>query len=307
MDYTCGTANGLPVCRAPSGIPLFTHVLVILEENMSLATVQGGTGIPYLNMLFANEASSSNYTGASHPSLPNYIALTSGETVTSIDCDCQPTGTACTGSTCNIFSSSCACPQTTRCIADDSAAANLNWRNYAETMGTACNVTSAGSYATKHVPFLYYPQIETDAGVCNAGVVDYSSFATDLAGTLPAFSFISPNLTDDGHDPAFPLNGNTNIVDIDTWLSAQLPPILTSTAYTNGGLVVVVWDEGDDSLGNNPLPILVISPYAKSGGYVSSVAYNHYGLLATFEDGLGLPRLGQAATSTPLQDFFPAN
>jgi hypothetical protein len=40
---------------------------------------------------------------------------------------------------------------------------------------------------------------------------------------------------------------------------------------------------------------------------VSSVMANHYSLLATFEDGLGLPRLGSAVTATPLADYFPAN
>ncbi len=305
--YTCATANGLPVCRAPSGIPLFTHVLVIVEENMSLATVQAGTMIPYLSSLGASAATSTSYSGVAHPSLPNYLALTSGEDVSGVGCDCQPTGGSCSVASCNALLGSCGCPQTTRCLADDLTQANLTWRSYAESMGTPCNVTAAGSYAPKHVPFLYYPQIQTNAAVCNAGVVDFSSFTADLAaGTLPTFSFLSPNLTDDGHDPAFPLNGNQNLVNIDTWLGTQVPPILASAAYKNGGLVVIVWDEDDDSIGDNPIPIFVLSPYARAG-HVSTVAADHYSLLATFEDGLALPRLGKAATATPLVDFFPAN
>jgi hypothetical protein len=74
---------------------------------------------------------------------------------------------------------------------------------------------------------------------------------------------------------------------------------------------VVVWDEDDASGGvsgtDDPVPIFVMSPYAKSGGFVSATKADHYALLATFEDGLGLPRMGKAAKATPLADYFPAN
>jgi hypothetical protein len=40
---------------------------------------------------------------------------------------------------------------------------------------------------------------------------------------------------------------------------------------------------------------------------VSPTKANHYSLLATIEDGLGVGRLGKAGMTNPLQDFFPAN
>ena len=79
---------------------------------------------------------------------------------------------------------------------------------------------------------------------------------------------------------------------------------------------MVVWDEDDESGGlrgsDDPIAIFVMSPYAKAGGYVSSVKANHYSLLATIEDGLGLPHLGMASNpgagiAATLTDFFPAN
>jgi hypothetical protein len=50
-----------------------------------------------------------------------------------------------------------------------------------------------------------------------------------------------------------------------------------------------------------------MSPYAKGNGYVSATKGDHYALLATIEDGLGVGRLGSAMGATPLVDYFPAN
>ncbi len=164
------------------------------------------------------------------------------------------------------------------------------------------------SYAPKHVPFLYYDDVQSNTARCASHVVDFANFSTDAsANQLPSFSFIAPNLTDDGHDPV--TGGSTNIMDVDTWLSTNLPPITALDAYKNGGLVVVVWDEDDYSgliTADAAIPIFVLSPYAKSGGYQSLPTTNHYSLLATIEDGLGWPRLGGAVGLTPLTDYFPA-
>jgi hypothetical protein len=143
---------------------------------------------------------------------------------------------------------------------------------------------------------------------CAAHVVDYAAnFASDLAGPLPAYTFIAPNLIDDMHSPV-PAT-DTNYANGDMWLSQQIPKILQSSAYKNGGILFIVWDE-DDLSGlidaDDPIPLIVLSPYAKSGGFVSAVAANHFALLATIEDGLGIPRLGESAQAATLADFFPA-
>ncbi|MEO7109394.1 MAG: alkaline phosphatase family protein, partial [Polyangiaceae bacterium] len=85
-----------------------------------------------------------------------------------------------------------------------------------------------------------------------------------------------------------------------------VPQITASNAYKNGGLLIIVWDEDNTNgvfANDDPIPIFVFSPYAKKG-FVSHVTADHASLLATIEDGLGLPRLGQAATAQPLVDYF---
>ena len=189
-------------------------------------------------------------------------------------------------------------------LADQIEAAGKTWMDFGESMGTPCNLADNGNYAVRHNPFLYYADIQGNSTRCTSHVVDFSNF--DPANPV-RFNYIAPNLIDDMHNPD-PTN-STNIPDGDMWIGPHVGAILSSAAYAKGALVVVVWDEDDDSGGvtgtDDPVPIFIMSPYAKSGGYVSATMANHYSLLATFEDGLGLGRLGSAATATPLVDYFP--
>jgi hypothetical protein len=317
--YTCGTANSLPVCRAASGIPMFSHVFLVVMENTSLSTLTAamtGGAAPHIAAMGAKYASGSDYHGAAHPSLPNYIALTSGGTQgIACDGDADPTLSAC--STTKVICEGealfgCSCSNHAMNIADQLEAAGKSWKAFGEDMGTSCNITDSGNYAQRHVPFLYYSDIQSNTARCQAHVVDFGTFS---AATAAVYNFIAPNLIDDMHNPD--PTDSTNIPNGDKWLGPQVTAITAASNYQQGGLVVVVWDEDDGSGGilgdtDDPIGIFVLSPYAKSGGYVSSVKANHYSLLATIEDGLGLPRLGMAASpgsgiAATLADYFPAN
>jgi acid phosphatase len=309
--YTCGSANGLQVCRSnASQIPLFTNVFVIMMENTTLATLETGINnnkAPNLKGWQGQYATGADYHGVTHPSLPNYIALTSGDTQ-GIGCDCQakPGQGTCFAILDVCLTCSCNQPVTGH-LGDQIEAANKTWMDFGEDMGTPCNTTDSGNYAQRHNPFLYYDNVRTSTTRCNAHVVDYKSFDPNSAS---AFNFIAPNLIDDMHNPD--PTDSTNIPNGDMWLGKNVPPILASTGYKNGGLLVILWDEDDASGGiggttDDPIGIWVFSPYAKSGGFVAKSHYDHYSLLATFEDGLDLGRIGNAAQATPLNDFFPPN
>jgi phosphatidylinositol-3-phosphatase len=311
--YTCGTANGIAVCRTASGVPLFTHVFLILMENTSLSTLESamnGGNAPNFAGLAKKYASGSDYHGVAHPSLPNYIALTSGDTQ-GIGCDCQPTPQTlgCNTITCNLVVNTCGCDKQVTNLADQLDAVQKSWMAFGQDMNAPCNLSDSGNYAVRHVPFLYYDDIQKNAARCKAHVVDLSNFDPNNA---PAFTYIAPNLINDMHnpDPA----GLQNIKNGDAWIGPTVSAITASPDYTNGGLLVIVWDEDDGSGGitgtDDPIPIFVLSPYAKAG-YVSQPKADHYSLLATIEDGLGLPRLGQASkppsgVATTLSDYFPA-
>ncbi len=302
---TCGTANGVPACLTPSGIPRFSHVFVIVMENTSLSTLLDATNTPYIDSLFADWASSSAYHGVAHPSLPNYIAMTSGADVGDIGCDCEPMGSECGTFNCNAVLHNCGCPQSVTHLGNQLEDAGATWKDYGEDMGAPCGMTSHGDYVPRHVPFLYYDDVQSDPARCADHIVDYDAFADDLAADPPTFSFIAPNLVNDMHDPI--TGGSGNLANGDAWLSENVPPILASPAFTDGGLLVIVWDEDDLSgvlAADDPVALIVLSPYGAHDGYVSTIRADHSSLLATIEDGLGLDRLGSAVDATPLADFF---
>ena len=65
-------------------------------------------------------------------------------------------------------------------------------------------------------------------------------------------------------------------------------------------MLVITWDEGEDSA--NSVLTLVIRPNPVN--HRSARPYDHYSLLATIEDMLGVSRLGQAAQATPMADLI---
>ena len=298
-SFTCGASG---YCVSATGVPEFDHVYVVIFENRSRTSVIGQSAAPYLNGLLATSASASNYISVDHPSLPNYIAMTSGDTQ-GIGCDCSPgTGNDCTTFNCGLggLLSRCTCEQPVTHLGDQLDAASLTWRTYGEGMGTPCNTMDAAAshYAARHLPFLYYTNVLSDRARCTERVRDFSDFLGDMG--MYRFSMISPNLCSDMHDTC----GGSAVAHGDTWASANLTPIVTAVNASTNDVLFIVWDEEDNSLGAAPLPFIVVSPLAHAGS-VSATRYDHYSLLATWQDGLGLtPRLGMAAGATPIADIW---
>jgi phospholipase C len=174
----------------------------------------------------------------------------------------------------------------------------------------AATVTSTAprpyeEYAVRHNPPPYF----TTLSGCATFDVPFTQLSADLANsTLPTFSFITPNLIDDMHDGT--------IADGDNWLHNNLPTILNSPEYQSGNTAVfITWDEGtgdktgEDCAATNTtdasclVATLVISPSTPVGA-TSASPFNHYSLLATTEQLLGLPALGLASSSPTMTPAF---
>jgi hypothetical protein len=84
-------------------------------------------------------------------------------------------------------------------------------------------------------------------------------------------------------------------------LASTVPQILSSAAWKQNGVLFIVWDE-DDGSQSNAVAALVIAPKMKS--HSSTVAYDHYSLLATIEDRLGVSRLGNAGRAQAINDVI---
>jgi hypothetical protein len=271
----------------------FAHVFIIVMENEEASAVYNTADAPYINGLGGRYAEVMRYYAVTHPSLPNYLALTAG-TPNPLD------GTDCpVSATCHVAGA----PSN---VADEIEASGRTWAAYMEDMPSPCALHDAGAYAVRHNPFVYFDDIRAGANRrCASHDLPYDAgtFATQLqSGQVPDFVWISPNLCHDGHDPC----GGNPIRHADAWLAHTVPPILASSAFRQGGVLFVVWDEGSSSAaccglgeGGGQVALFVISPIAKSS-YRAPGTYDHYSLLRTIEDNW---RLGELANTNP--GIFP--
>jgi hypothetical protein len=287
------SSSTAPASSSPCGLTAspptagYSHVIWVLMENHSFGSIIGNSTAPYINSLALKCGLATNYHNISHPSLPNYIGMTSGLGLTALKhfkTDCSPSK-KCSTSAPSIFGQ------------------GETWKAYDEDMPSNCFPSNSGEYAVRHNPPPYY----TTLSGCSTFDVPYTKLATDLsAGKLPAFSFVTPNLIDDMHDGT--------VADGDTWLSNNLPVIFNSPEYQSGTTAVfVTWDEGEGGKSNNcatnttdigcRVATLVISP-STVPGTKSSVLFNHYALLRTAENLLGLPELGLAQSSKSMISAF---
>jgi hypothetical protein len=119
------------------------------------------------------------------------------------------------------------------------------------------------------------------------------------------YNFITPNLCDDSHGA----NGCPSdlIRAGDTWLSTEVPKIMASNAYKNGGAIFITWDESEtNGAPDVPIGMLLLSPLAKGNGYTSTIKYYHSSMVRTVEEVFlpGVPLLNDAANQPPLSDLF---
>jgi phosphatidylinositol-3-phosphatase len=249
---------------SPSSTGGAPHVFVIVMENRGYDEAMAQ---PYTTQLAARYAVATDYHAVTHPSLPNYLALTAGSTfgITDDGYHPLPAGDG---------------------IGAQLTAHGVSWRAYMDGMTHGC-MDSPAPYALKHNPFAYF------GGGCPPNVVPLTALDADLAGGTPNFVWITPDLCHDGHD--------CSSRQADDWLAGFVPKILASAAWREGGVLFVTWDEDDGSSGNR-VPAIVIAPNLTS--HATSRPHDHYSLLATVEDRLGVPRLGEARQANPLSELF---
>ncbi len=248
-------------CGTLRAVPSYRHVVWILMENEGYGNIIGSPDAPYLNGLAASCGLASNYAAISHPSLPNYIALTSGSTQGIAD-DGEPSAHRLGAA--SIFSQ-----------------LGGNWRALEESMPTSCDKVTSGDYAARHNPAVYYTDLAT---TCPKDDVPLRQ-PLDLSA---AFTFITPNICDDMH--------SCPVATGDAWLSRYVPQILNSAPYrTNSTVLFITFDEGTTA--SNTVPTVVVAPSVPRALRVAS-AYTHYSLLRATEQLLKLAPLG-AATRAP--------
>lgn len=270
------------------------NVFLILMENHNWSDIKNSPSAPYINttiLPMASYAEQYYNPPGNHPSEPNYLWLEAG-TNFGISDDADPSVNH---------------QSTTQHLVTLLNNAGLSWKSYQEDIsGTDCPLTGSGLYAPKHNPMVFFDDVtntnDPTSANCIAHVRPFPELATDLQNnTVARYNFITPNLCNDMHDSCAPVNDP--VKQGDTWLSQNLPTILNSQAYKNGGIVFITWDEGEG--GDGPIGMIVLSQDAKGGGYSNTIPYTHSSTLRTVEEIFGVtPLLGDAAQATDLSDLF---
>jgi hypothetical protein len=247
----------------------YDHVVWIVMENKTYSDVLGGSSAPFLHSLASACGEATNFHAETHPSLPNYIAMTSGSTH-GVQDDSPPSSHPLKGP--SIFSQ-----------------LGSHWRALQESMPKPCDRGTTLLYAPKHNPAAYYTGLAKSCGRQDVSL----GRTPDLSAR---FTFITPNLCHDMH--------NCGVSTGDRYLAKLVPQIVNSKQYRAGHTALfITWDE-DDGGRSNLIPTLVIAP-TTNPGTKSAKRFTHYSLLRTTEELLGLKqKLGGAAKAPSMRAAF---
>lgn len=263
----------LAVLALPSGaraaaLPRPAHVVVIVEENKTLAQIVEGGSAPFIKTLARHGALFTHAHGVTHPSLPNYLALFAGITNSN-------------GDGCPALGISPMAPN----LGSELLARGLGFVGFSENLpAIGSTVCAAGRYARKHAPWVAFENVPKSANrPMSALPATYDA--------LPTVAILIPNVDDDMHDGT--------IEEGDDWLRTHAAGLL-GWADKHNALIVLTWDEGYDA--NNSIPTIFYGPMVKPGRYPEPIT--HYNTLRTLEDLYGLKPTGRAATVRPITDCW---
>jgi hypothetical protein len=266
------TTSPTPTSTSSSSPASNDPLVVIYMENKERSTVVGSSSATYQNALRARGIDFTHMYGVTHPSLPNYLALSNGSTNGKQGTDSITAGELSQSPT----------------LWNQLQNAGISWGVYEEDMPSTCyGGATAGLYALKHNPATPFASVYGDTATCSH-VQPFSAFDVNH---MPAVSFIAPNLCNDEHDCGLSTG--------DGWLLAHVEPMLA-----NGATVILTYDEGSSGAGVNGTSgggnIYTVVVGQGISARVENGQYNQYSMLGAIEARLDLTKLGAAANATPM-------
>ncbi len=279
-ESTFAPAASTPSVQSPD------HIVIILMENKGInASYNCGGNCTYITQLANTYGLAESYSALTHPSMGNYIALTSGAIYGSNNT--LPSGSL------NVAN-----------IMDSLEATGRTWKAYIESYHGGCS-DFGSSYSDDHNPFIKYADIYNNPARCakivNAGNDagnSTSPLLTDLASqTAPNYMWLTPNLCHDMHD--CPVSTG------DSYLANLVPKILNSYTFTTqNAALFITFDEGCCAFPKDYVTSIWAGPVVKQG-YKSALYYDHYSLLSTIESFWDLPSLTtNDGNAPPMTEFF---
>ena len=284
-----GTSGASP----PPATAKVEHVLLIVLENQEADDVWSN---PTFHEIASHGVRFTRSSGIAHPSYPNYLALV-GVHIHNTPQDWRDKQ--------RDFADD------VPSIVDRLEGKHLTWKSYVEdypaddrSPDKGCGAAAdTPTYVRRHVPLLSFGHIQHSAERC-AHVVDAKVFDADIqpGGVFPNYAFYTPNLCHDGHGNqkgcGFGTVGNDEerLTAAAAWLSKRLDTFRSANPdLAAKTLIIVTFDESDNYLPTrNEVFTVFLGDMLKPQQYDGAI--NHYSVLRTIEDQLGIDPVGDEAS-----------
>ena len=295
------SAQAAPILTWPADLPVYDHVVIIVDENKGYDQIIGNPAADYINNILKKEGA--NFTRAyaeEHLSEGNYFWLFSGDNQDVGYLDRIP----------SKWNNS-AYPFTSANLGQQLIAKGLSFKGYAESLpAIGFSGDNKGLYARKHVPWISFANVPNGTTVATSSNLRFADFPREPADyhTLPTVAFVIPNQGNDMH------NGPSakSIPAGDAWLKQYLDPYY-QWAKRHNSLLIVTFDETDDKGGHvgltdpqacaagreecsalqNRIVTIFAGAQIRPGDYPEGKGITHVTILRTLEAMYGLPRAGR--------------
>jgi hypothetical protein len=274
----------------------YNHIFVVMEENHEYSQIIGNTYAKNFNALANKYGLATNYDAVTHPSAPNYVALVGGSYF-GIQDDNPWQGHKLND------------PD----ITSEIDTAGLSWKGYFQTMPKPgytgnCYPTTTCYYASKHNGPIYYDVVNGSKAELKKEV-PITQLAKDLAASaMPNFAVIVPDQCHDmhgGYGKCTNWSDDKLVSTADKYAGALVKQITSASFWSTGNnAIVIVWDEGTTNIGGGGHVAAIVITNNGPRALQDGTLYNHYGLLATIQDALGLDCLQNSCSATPMANLF---
>ena len=268
-------ASGEQATLSSAGTRKVTKLLVFMVENHSLSQME--SQMPWTFSLAKKYAYATDYDAITHPSLPNYLAITGGSTFGVSDD--HPPADHRIGA---------------RSVFGQALHVHRTAAVYADGMPGRCVTSDGGDhYAVRHNPWAYFVK---ERAACRRHDVPLSRLHRAVAaGRLPNAGMVVPNTIHDAHD--------ASLADADAWLQQQIRMIRRGPDWRKGRLAIVITADEDDGDSGNRVLTVVATPSLRGRGAVGR-HLTHYSLTRLYDDVLGVRHLRHAKGAPSMTRAF---
>ena len=294
VSTTASKTAGTNRVAWPAGLPVYDHVVIVVEENKYYDEIIGNPAAPYINGTLRAEGA--NFTRAyaeEHHSQGNYFWFFSGSNHNVGFFDQVPNA-----------SNNPDYPFKASNLGYQLIKHGYGFKGYAQSLpAIGSTVNTSGAYARKHVPWISFENVPNGSSEATSSNLPFSSFPT-VAGDfakLPTVAFVIPDLEHDMHDG----KPQDSIPRADTWLRENLDGYY-QWAKSNNSLLILTFDEDGDRSGKfgltdpassnvdiqNRVVTIFAGAHIKKGDYAEGKGITHVNILRTLEAMYGLPKSG---------------